>query len=80
MLEGDESTFQQQKHDPNKIMKPVEEECHQSDLRLGKYAQNSHQILLLKMSDRHVRSRQIYPVEVLDMSGPLRNYLLNFDC
>jgi hypothetical protein len=54
MLEGDESTFQQQKHDPNKIMKPVEEECDQSDLRLGKYAQNSHQTLLLKMSDGHV--------------------------
>jgi hypothetical protein len=26
MLESDESTFQQQKHDPNKITKPAEEE------------------------------------------------------
>jgi hypothetical protein len=26
MLEGDESTFQQQKHDPNKIRKPTVEE------------------------------------------------------
>jgi hypothetical protein len=32
MLEGDESTFQQQKHDANKIMKLEKEEWDQSDL------------------------------------------------
>jgi hypothetical protein len=37
MLEGDESTFQQQKHDPNKITKLVEEEWDQSDLWLANY-------------------------------------------
>jgi hypothetical protein len=42
MLEGDESTFQQQKHDHNKIPKPAEEEWNQSDLRLANYAQNGH--------------------------------------
>jgi hypothetical protein len=31
MLEGDESTFQQKKHDPNKIMKLAEEDWDQSD-------------------------------------------------
>jgi hypothetical protein len=45
VLEGDESTFQQQKHDPNKITKPVEEECDQSDLQLVNYAQNNNQRL-----------------------------------
>jgi hypothetical protein len=54
VLEGDESTFQKQKHDPNKITKPAEEEMNQSDLRL---AQNSDQMLLLKKSGGHVRSR-----------------------
>jgi hypothetical protein len=29
MIEGDESTFQQQKYDSNKIMKPAEEEWDQ---------------------------------------------------
>jgi hypothetical protein len=48
MLEGDESTFQQYKHDPNKIMKLVEEEWDQSDLRLANYAQSSGQRFLLK--------------------------------
>jgi hypothetical protein len=37
VLEGDEITFQQQKHNLNKIMKPVEEECDQSDLQLANY-------------------------------------------
>jgi hypothetical protein len=32
VLEGDESTFQQQKLDPDKIMKPAEEEWYQLDL------------------------------------------------
>jgi hypothetical protein len=32
MLEGDESTFQQQKYDANKIMKLEKEELDQSDL------------------------------------------------
>jgi hypothetical protein len=45
VLEDDESTLQQQKHDPNKIMKLVEEEWDQSDLRLANYAQNSEQRL-----------------------------------
>jgi hypothetical protein len=36
-------------------MKLTEEECDQSDLRLANYAQISHQTLLLKMSDGHVR-------------------------
>jgi hypothetical protein len=34
MLEDDESTFQQQKYDTNKITKLAEEEWDQSDLRL----------------------------------------------
>jgi hypothetical protein len=49
-------------------MKPTEEECDQSDLRLANYTENSHQTLLLKMFDGHVRPwtgyvwpRQIYP-------------------
>jgi hypothetical protein len=45
MLDGDEYTFQQQKNDPNRIMKQAEEECDQSNLRLANYAQNSHRIL-----------------------------------
>jgi hypothetical protein len=45
VLEDDESTLQQQKHDPNKIMNLVEEEWDQSDLRLANYAQNSEQRL-----------------------------------
>jgi hypothetical protein len=39
ILEGYESTFQQQKNDPNKITNPTEEEWDQSDLRLANYAQ-----------------------------------------
>jgi hypothetical protein len=77
VLEGDEITFQQQKSDPNKITKLVEEELEQSDLRLENYVQNNHLTLLLKMSDEHVqpwtgyvRSHRIYLVKVLDMSGP----------
>jgi hypothetical protein len=54
VLEGDESTFQQQKNDPNKIMKLAEEEWDQPDLRLTNYAQNNHQTFLLKMSSGHV--------------------------
>jgi hypothetical protein len=50
VLEGDESTFQQQKYGTNKITKPAEEEWDQSDLRLANYAQNGHQRLLLKKS------------------------------
>jgi hypothetical protein len=75
MLEGDESTFQQQQSDPNKITKLAEEEWDRSDLWLRNYAQNSHQTLLLKMSNRHiwswtgyVWSRRIYPVKVPVMS------------
>jgi hypothetical protein len=86
MLESDESTFQQQKSDATKFMKQAEEEWDQSNLWLGNYAQNSHQILLLKISGRHVRpwigyvrSYQIYSVKVPDMSGLPRNFLLNFD-
>ncbi len=86
MLEGDESTFQQQKHYPNKIMKPAKEEWDQLDLRLANYAQNSDQMLLLKMSGRHVRPWTgyvqfwwIYQVIEPDMSGLPRNFLLNFD-
>jgi hypothetical protein len=56
MPEGDESTFQQYRNDPNKIMKQAEEEWDQSKLRLSNYAQNSHQTLLSKMSGGHVRS------------------------
>jgi hypothetical protein len=48
MLKGNESTFQQQKHDSNKIMKPAEEEWDQSDLWLANYAQNTRQRFLLK--------------------------------
>jgi hypothetical protein len=69
VLEGDESTFQQQKHDPKKITKPAEEEWNQSNLWLANYAQNSNQTLLLKMYSEHVwhwnryvRSHRICPV------------------
>jgi hypothetical protein len=59
VLEGDESTFQQQKHDPNKIMKLDEEEYDQSDLWLANYVQNSDQGFLLKspvdLSSLHTR-------------------------
>jgi hypothetical protein len=57
VLQGDESTFQQHKHDLKNIMKPAEEECDQSDLRLANYAQNSDQRLLLKKSSGLVRPR-----------------------
>jgi hypothetical protein len=57
VLEGDESTSQQQKHNPNRITKPAEEEWDQSDLLLANYAQNSDQNLMLKKSDGLVRSR-----------------------
>jgi hypothetical protein len=53
VLKGEESAFQQQKQDPNKITKPAEEEWDQSDLRLASYDQNNHQTLLLKLSGRH---------------------------
>jgi hypothetical protein len=56
MLEGDKSTFQQQKYDSNKIMKLAEEERDQSNLRLTNYAQNSDQRLMLKKSGGLVRS------------------------
>jgi hypothetical protein len=42
VLEGDESTFQQQKYDPNKITKPAEEEWDQSAIA----AENVHRICL----------------------------------
>jgi hypothetical protein len=45
VIEGEEYTFQQQKNDSNKIMKPAEEEWYQSDLQLANYAQNSHRRL-----------------------------------
>jgi hypothetical protein len=57
MLEGDESTFQQHKHDLNKIMEPAEGKWNQSDLRLANYTQNSDQRFLLKKSSRLIRSR-----------------------
>jgi hypothetical protein len=50
VLEGDEITFQQQKHDPNKITKLAKEECDQSNLRLANYVQNSNQMFMLKIS------------------------------
>jgi hypothetical protein len=58
----------------------------QLDTLLAKYGQNNHQTLLLKISSGHVRprtgyvwSRQIYPVNLPDMSGLAGNILLNFD-
>ncbi len=45
-------------------MNAAEKEWDQLDTRLARYDQNSHQTLLLKMSS------QIYPVKLLDMSGP----------
>jgi hypothetical protein len=50
VLKGDESTFQQQKHNPNKITKPTEEEWDQLDLWLASYDQNNYQTLPLKLS------------------------------
>jgi hypothetical protein len=38
VLEGDESIFQQQKSDPNKIIKLPEEKLDQLELQLGNYA------------------------------------------
>jgi hypothetical protein len=46
VLEVDENTFQQQKHDSNKITKTAEQEWDQSDLQLANYARNSDQRLL----------------------------------
>jgi hypothetical protein len=48
VLEGDETTFQQKKHVPNKITKLVEEEWDQLNLRLADYTQNIDQRFLLK--------------------------------
>jgi hypothetical protein len=48
VLESDESTFEQHKHDPTKITKLAKEEWDQSDLRLANYVQNSDQRFLLK--------------------------------
>jgi hypothetical protein len=56
ILEGDESTFQQKKHNPNKITKPIKEQWDQSDIQLANYAQNDHQVLLLEKSGGIVRS------------------------
>jgi hypothetical protein len=70
----------------SKIMKPAEEECDQSDIRLASYNQNSHQTLLLKWSGGHVEHWTGYVWYRPDisrkrgyMSGPPRNFLLNFD-
>jgi hypothetical protein len=68
VLEGDESTFQQQKHGSNKITKPTEEEYDQSDLRLANYAQNSHQTLGEKLSGGHVRCWTGYVRSLLNIS------------
>jgi hypothetical protein len=45
VLEGDECTFQQQKNDSKKILKPAKEEWDQSNLQLANYAQNSYRML-----------------------------------
>jgi hypothetical protein len=69
MLEGYESTFQQQKHDYNKITKPSKEEWGQLNLRLANYAQNGHKRLLLKKCGRLVWSRQrTCPVHLENLS------------
>jgi hypothetical protein len=63
MLEGDKITFQQQKHDSNKITNLAEEEWDQSDLQLANYTQNSDQMFLLKspidLSDPHRKFSKI---------------------
>jgi hypothetical protein len=81
MARSDEHTNQQHRNDPLEITNIVEKEWNQLETRLAKYGQNSHQTLLLKMSSGHVRpwteyvrSRWIYPVKLLDMSGPPRNF------
>jgi hypothetical protein len=53
MVEGDESTFQHQKHYPNKITKLAIEEWDQLELQLTNYAQNSDQWFLLKSPVHH---------------------------
>jgi hypothetical protein len=61
MLEDDESTFQQQKHDTNKITKLAEEEWDQSDLRLVNYGQNSDQTFPLKsLADLFGSHRKVF--------------------
>jgi hypothetical protein len=85
MQKGDERTFQQQKHDPNKITKPADM-FDQSDLQLASYDKKSHQIVLLKLSGGHVRPWIGYVRSRPDifrkrgyMSRPPKNFLLNFD-
>jgi hypothetical protein len=66
VLEGDESTFQQQKHDPNKITKLAEEECDQTDLRLVNYTQNNDQMFILKIpADLFDPHRKLSKIQIL---------------
>jgi hypothetical protein len=62
-MECEECTFQQHKNDPNKMMKPAEEEWNQSDLRLANYAQNG-------VGTEKVQ--RTCPVMVPGLSGPAR--------
>jgi hypothetical protein len=86
LQESDEHTNQQHRNDLLKVMNATEKEWDQLDNRLARYDQNSEQTLLLKLPGGHVRPctgyvqfRWIYPVIEPDMSGLLRNFLLNFD-
>jgi hypothetical protein len=64
MLDGDEITFQQQKYDPNKITKPVEEEWNQSDLRLVNYKKIVIKDSIEKSSKFIQSVYQTYPVHI----------------
>jgi hypothetical protein len=58
MLEGDESTFQQQKHDPNKITKPAEEEWDQLNLRLANYEANRRRMVSIELTISKLYSKR----------------------
>jgi hypothetical protein len=86
LQESGEHTDQQHRNDPLKVMNAAEKEWDKLDTRLARYDKNSEQMLLLKLSDGHVRPwtgyvrfRRIYPVIEADMSDLPRNFLLNFD-
>jgi hypothetical protein len=80
------NTNQLDRNDPHKVSKLVEEEWDQTDTWLAKYGWNSEQMSDQKLYSGHVRPGtgyvwfwRIYPEKLSDMSGPPRNFLLNFD-
>jgi hypothetical protein len=76
MLKADESTFQQHKHDPNKITNLMKDEWDQSDLRLTNYAQNCDQRFLMKnpadlsgLGTNFLKFKSFFPPLILELQG-----------